>query len=125
MTTDGSPIERPLLPRQGTVNGVFKGGGAKGIAHAGGIDPALVAALNSDPDDWQRRGADQASAFETASGYGSSATFLAVAMLLAALAATGFSTVSAGRDRTVSEAASLLLLTCALTATAAGVGAAL
>lgn len=37
MTAHGSPVERPLLPRRGSVNGVFKGGGAKGIAYAGAL----------------------------------------------------------------------------------------
>jgi hypothetical protein len=90
-----------------------------------GIDPALVAAISSDPGDWEQRGAEQAAAFETASRLGSSETFLAVALLLGALAATGFSATGTSTGRRVAEAASLLLLVCALTATAAGVGTAL
>jgi hypothetical protein len=90
-----------------------------------GIDPALVAAINSDQDDWEQRGDEQAVAFETASQLGSSETFLAVALLLAALAATGFSSMGSRGGRRVAEAASMLLLVCALTASAAGVGVAI
>ena len=93
-------------------------------AFADGIDPPLVAAINSTPGEWERLGDEQTSSFEAASRYGSSATFLSVAMLLAAMAATGFATVSPSRGRRISRAVSLLLLVCALTATTAGLRAA-
>lgn len=90
-----------------------------------GIDPALVAAINTDPDDWEQRGEEQAEASDTASRLGSSDTFLAVSLLLAALAATGFSSVGTRGGRRVAEAASMLLLLGALAAGAGGLGIAL